>query len=239
MELPPDGERVAKHVMQRFNVWRGPAGVILLFEHGEPFTPDQYASEFEGYLDPPYGYAMLRQLRNSPNTRALEEVKYAPFPQQGYVQDGQRGDRSPGWYWHVPDGEGAFICPRHDGVRVNVETSRRFSWDAAANNSRLPWQSVAGVVAGGEFIYPRARSNSDFELLVCCPQGATREFTLLVNTAGGDTAGSSRWVKLVKFVMARDLRGAAEFVTDGRDTYAPPYVLAFDTKGKPRVFKRP
>lgn len=235
--LPPEGHALAKRLLRDYRVGKGPAGVVLLFRAGSVIIPDQHAHIFGGYLQSPYRHALLRELRNAREAVELEEVRYTALPAKGYVSVAHNDGRTPGWYWRDGDGGERLICPRSGGVRFSALTERVRGWNMAINNSSATVRSVIGVVTSAEQVYPRARSGSDFELLVECPQNAAREVTLLLGTAEGQAASGVTGLALVSYRFTHSANGGVEMHTANREYHQPPNVVVFDTKGKARIFK--
>jgi hypothetical protein len=234
-ELPEEAKAVIRALRAKYRVYRGPGGITLLFFGREAFTPDQVTPDFRGYLQSEWRALLLRTLRQ--DASELSEVTVTRPAPEGHVVDLQRNG-VPGWYWHVPGQKDVFICARGDGVRLSILPAYRFHWPAAINNRVGEWTKLLGFVTSGGYVYPRARSASDFEWLVHCPRGAAREVTALVEGlvhAGKTVAG----LALVSFHVMHSRNGKVEFSITGRDEFVPPYVVALDSKGKGRVFRQP
>jgi len=237
LELPTEGHEVVDRLLRNYTVCRGPAGIVLLCTPTKVIIPDESPAIFGGYLQPPHRFAFLRALRNSPQTTQLEEVLYTKFPETGYVRD-LRHDNRRSWYWCTND-QKTFICPLADGLRFSFVVQRGFGWEMAINNSRVAPKSVVGMVGTAEYVYPRARSNSDFELVVHCPRGGSRVLTFLTLGFESEIAGAHKGLAVVSYRLTHTASGTLFMDVADRPEHKPPYIVAFDTKGKARIFRKP
>lgn len=231
---PDELKAAVDEIFRDYRVGRGPAGVVLLVDDKGVITIDGLSMRLSG-LVARRRWDLLRALRSDVRTVELTERVVTQLPQRGYLVSS--GSDKP-WFWHDPDSDAndELFARRREAFVLDLRSAVDHAWPMAVNNSCESFFAVAGMVAGGDHVRPLERQD-DLRLLVHCPRKAMRNLTVLLET-GQPGVTASRGLALLSYRPQFAADGTVTFDTAMRSQYRPPYVVAFDSKGRPRVFDR-